>query len=241
MTVRFVPVFLLLILFFVACTPAAEEPTAAPTAEEIPTEENLEEDTSEEMSDEDMTEEAEEMEDAEMDEEAEMEATEEAAAPAEAEAVNVAYNGPEWTSLPLVNARTGETFTLADFAGKTVFVEPMATWCSNCRAQQGSVAQAMSGLSTDEFVFISLSVEGSAVTDGDLASYAERNSFPQIFVVATPELLNALVDQFGRGVTNPPSTPHFILSPSGNVSGLSTGRLSPDAITVQVTDAANSG
>lgn len=238
MSVRFVPLFLLLILLAAACTPAAEEPTAAPTVEDV------EEATGEEMADE-MTEEVEGMPDEEMaddmtEEAEEMEATEEAAAPSEAEAVSVAYNGPAWASLPLTNARTGETFTLADFAGKTVFVEPMATWCSSCRAQQNSVAQAMSGLSSEDFVFISLSVEGSFVTNGDLASYADRNGFPQIFVVASDDVVNALVDHFGRGITNPPSTPHFILSPSGAVSGLSTGRHSPDAITAQVTAAANS-
>ena len=34
-----------------------------------------------------------------------------------------------------MDARTGQTFTLADLQGKTVYVEPMATWCTNCRQQ----------------------------------------------------------------------------------------------------------
>ncbi len=38
------------------------------------------------------------------------------------------YSAPEWTRLPLVNARTGASFTLADFAGKTVYVHAMADW-----------------------------------------------------------------------------------------------------------------
>lgn len=228
MTIRIAPLFLLLIVLVAACSPAAEEATAAPTAEDVATEEApAEEAATEEMSDEDMTEEA----DA---------ADDEAAAPAEAEAVAVAYNGPEWTGIPLVNARTGATFTLADFAGKTVFVEPMATWCSNCRAQQSQVAAAMEQLDEEQFVFISLSVEGGFVTDGDLASYADRNGFPQVFVVASDELLTLLVSEFGRGVTNAPSTPHFIISPDGTVSELSTGRHSPDAIIAQVNAAANS-
>lgn len=40
----------------------------------------------------------------------------------------VGYNGPAWTTLPLTNAHSGETFRLADFAGKTVFLKPMAIW-----------------------------------------------------------------------------------------------------------------
>ena len=47
-----------------------------------------------------------------------------------------------WQDLPLTNAQTGETFSLADFAGQTVYVEPMATWCANCRQQLGNVNEA---------------------------------------------------------------------------------------------------
>ena len=38
------------------------------------------------------------------------------------------YTATLMAQLPLVDVRSGETFTLAEFAGKTVFVEPMATW-----------------------------------------------------------------------------------------------------------------
>lgn len=139
-----------------------------------------------------------------------------------------AYNAPEWTSLELVNARTGEMFTLADFAGKTVFIEPMATWCSNCRTQQGNVAQAMSQLDADEFVFISLSV-GENISNETLASYADRNDFPQVFAIANDDLTRALIDNFGFSVTTPPSTPHFTISPTGTISSLSTGVKNADS------------
>ena len=33
-----------------------------------------------------------------------------------------------WYNLPLTDARTGATFKLADFGGKTVFLKPMAIW-----------------------------------------------------------------------------------------------------------------
>lgn len=48
--------------------------------------------------------------------------------PAAADNAAAAYNGPDWTRIALTDARTGSTFTLADFAGKTVFVHPMARW-----------------------------------------------------------------------------------------------------------------
>jgi thiol-disulfide isomerase/thioredoxin len=150
-----------------------------------------------------------------------------------------AYNAPALTSLELINARTGETFTLADFAGKTVFVEPMATWCPNCRAQQGYVSQAMASLSSDDFVFISLCV-GENVSNETLANYAQQNSFPQLFAVATSEITNSLVQQFGFSVTSPPSTPHFTISPIGTVSSLRTGYHQASSIIDEVTNAQNS-
>lgn len=132
------------------------------------------------------------------------------------------YAGPEWANITLVNAATGVEFTLADFAGQTVFVEPMATWCSNCFAQQTRVSEAMNQLDANEFVFISLSV-GENVNNETLAAYAERNGFQQIFVVAPQALSNALVNAYGFAVTTPPSTPHFTISPTGTTSDLNTG------------------
>ncbi len=38
------------------------------------------------------------------------------------------YQAAPLANLPLTDVRSGETFILAEFAGKTVFVEPMATW-----------------------------------------------------------------------------------------------------------------
>ena len=40
----------------------------------------------------------------------------------------IAYSAASVALVPVVDARTGVTFTLAEYAGKTVFVEPMATW-----------------------------------------------------------------------------------------------------------------
>jgi thiol-disulfide isomerase/thioredoxin len=135
---------------------------------------------------------------------------------------------PDWASLPLVNARTGESFTLADFAAKPVLVEPMATWCTNCRRQLGNVSAAATQLG-EEATFVALSVEADLPPD-QLAAYAEQNGFPLVFAVVTPEILTALADQFGQTITNPPATPHFVLYPDGSVSELLTGGRSPEEL-----------
>jgi thiol-disulfide isomerase/thioredoxin len=135
---------------------------------------------------------------------------------------------PDWATLELTNAATGETFTLADFAGQTVLVETMATWCTNCRRQLGYATAAMAELD-DSVVFIALSLEPN-MTDAQLAAYAEREGFTMTFAVITAELLQGLVTTFGRSITSPPSTPHFVLWPDGTHSELFTGFKQPDAL-----------
>ena len=137
---------------------------------------------------------------------------------------------PAWKTIPLTDVRSGETFTLADFAGKTVFVEPMATWCTNCRRQLLNVSQAKAQLGdSEDVVFVALSVE-TTISDADLLDYTEQTGYFFTFAVATPEMIVSLVDTFGQSITNPPSTPHFIIRPDGSTTELSTGFDGPDNI-----------
>lgn len=137
---------------------------------------------------------------------------------------------PAWMNLPLVNGRTGESFTFAQFVndGTPVYVEPFATWCSNCRRQLGNVNAAAQQLG-ERAVFVVVSVETN-LTAEDMKAYAERNNFDLIFAVATPEMLSAWVNTFGRTVTNPPSTPFFIIRTDGTTSPLGTGSKSADDV-----------
>ena len=132
------------------------------------------------------------------------------------------YQGAEWTHTALTNVRTGDTFTLADYAGKIVYVEPMATWCPLCRVQLGYDQAARSQVDTDNVVFIGLSLE-IGLSDSDLANYADQNGFDMDFAVMPQEMLPLLADDFGREVASAPSTPHFIIYPDGTFSELSTG------------------
>ncbi len=128
---------------------------------------------------------------------------------------------PAWQKSVLVDARSGESFTLSDFVGKQVFVEPMATWCTNCRRQLTNVQAAREQLG-DETVFIAISVETN-IDNTTLAKYADDAGFEWLFAVATPELLTELTAEFGRAIVNPPATPHFIIRVDGSYSELITG------------------
>jgi hypothetical protein len=92
-------------------------------------------------------------------------------------------------------------------------------------------------VNTENVVFLSLDIE-TAASAADLATYAESNSFPWVFAVATPELLAALVQEFGQSVTVPPSQPHFIIRPDGSTTGLMTGNPPPDEVLRMLQDAA---
>jgi cytochrome oxidase Cu insertion factor (SCO1/SenC/PrrC family) len=143
-----------------------------------------------------------------------------------------AVTRPAWQQIALIDARSGATFTLADFAGKTVFVEPFATWCGDCRQQLGNVQAAKSALGED-VVFVALSVEPNIGADV-LARYADDAGFDWTFAAMPPELLQALAAQFGQTIANPPATPHFLIRPDGSTTDLVTGIESPDAIKAQI-------
>ncbi len=160
-------------------------------------------------------------------------------APEAAASAPIAYNGADWTRIALTDARTGETFTFADFAGKTVFVHPMARWCTNCRSSQRRVRdEVFPQMDSNQFVFVSLTVETSD-TAGNMAVYANDNQFPWVFSVMTTDLLAALSSQLGASVSNPPTQPHFIIRPDGTVSGLMTGSTPSDDLIADLTTANN--
>ena len=135
-----------------------------------------------------------------------------------------------WRDLPLTDARTGETFTLADLGDQTILVEPMATWCANCRHQLGNVRDAKTQLGDEALVtFVALSIETTLKADA-LARYAEEQGFDFTFAVMTPEMLRALATEFGQAVASPPSTPHFVIYPDGTTTDLFTGFQAPDEL-----------
>ena len=158
--------------------------------------------------------------------------TESAAMTDAAEATPAMVDRPAWQTISLTDARTGELFTLADFAGKTVFVEPFATWCSNCRQQLTNVQAARASLG-DDVVFVVLSVEPNIGADA-LADYADGAGFDMRFAAMPQEMLQALAAQYGQTIANPPATPHFIIRPDGSTTDLVTGIEAPAAIIEQI-------
>jgi hypothetical protein len=153
------------------------------------------------------------------------EASERAAATPEAPASSApASEAPEDPLLAVVltDVRSGETFTLAELAAEDgpVLVEPMAVWCSNCRAQQHEVKRAHEGGAA--FTSVSLDVDLSEAPE-DLAAYADREGFDWRFAMADAALYRLLQERFGIGATNPPLTPLIVVEADGTVRPLEFG------------------
>jgi thiol-disulfide isomerase/thioredoxin len=127
----------------------------------------------------------------------------------------------DWRQSPLVDVRTGETFMLGDFAGRTVFVQMMGTLCAPCRTAQQTLREVRSQLAGEDYVFVSLDVETRAGSDA-LDQYVENEGFDWFFAVASLDMMAALTREFGRAVVDLPSTPYLVIYPDGTTSPLHT-------------------
>jgi cytochrome oxidase Cu insertion factor (SCO1/SenC/PrrC family) len=120
-----------------------------------------------------------------------------------------------WRTAALRDVRSGETLVINDLGGRLVIIEPMATWCTNCRQQQNEAREALDRLDRDDIVYISLEVDPGE-TEAGLAAYADQHDYRWHFVVGSTEVLRSLAEVFGDQVLSPPSTPEVIVSPDGD-------------------------
>ena len=134
-----------------------------------------------------------------------------------------------WAQTELTDAATGQTFRIADLAGKTVIVEPMAIWCVNCLAQQGDVYSALDELDPEQVAYVLLDVDPNE-TEAALADYRTQNGFTGTYAIAGRETARALAEDFGDQVLNPPSTPMILIGTDGRVTFTDFGHKSPETI-----------
>ncbi len=133
-----------------------------------------------------------------------------------------------WAAATLTDVNTGETFSIASLGGRTVFVEAMAIWCTNCRAQQGRFTEALATLDPAKVAYVVLTVDPGETAE-DLARYKDQRGFTGRYAVAGRDVSAALEAEFGANVLNPPTVPLVLISPAGEVS-FHTGGESVDDI-----------
>ena len=141
--------------------------------------------------------------------------------------------------LELTDAARGATFTLASLAGTVVAIEPMAIWCSNCKAQQNNVKAAYADIADAGVTYISLGIDPGE-NAGSLAKYAERNDFEWTFVQSPTELSRELSDLFGPQILSAPSTPLIVLDASGEIFTQEWGFHGPERLVEILNEASDS-
>ena len=142
---------------------------------------------------------------------------------------------PDWFSADLLNAKTGETFKVSDFQGKTVLVETMAIWCSNCLKQQQELKAWYESMeSNDDLVVLVLDIDTNDSPD-KLKDYTDKHGFPWHYAVASVDVAREIGALYGDQFLNPPSTPMLIIDSHGDTHPLPFGHKSAADLTEALT------
>ena len=96
-----------------------------------------------------------------------------------------AAGADDWRSIPLADVRTGETFTIGDFAGKAVLLETFAVWCPTCSRQQDQIKQLHDVLDGKGVISISLDVDPNESPE-QVKEYAESKGYDWRYAVLLP-------------------------------------------------------
>lgn len=114
----------------------------------------------------------------------------------------------EWTTVELATVRGDERFTIEELEGPVV-IQTFAVWCPKCERQSANLAAL-----ADSTTVVSLNTDASEDA-ATIREHANRNGFDWRFAVASTEVTNGLITEFGPSVTNAPSTPIIVACEDG--------------------------
>ena len=123
-----------------------------------------------------------------------------------------------------LNDQFGNSHSLADYKGKTIFLNFWATWCSPCRAEMPEIQKLYDSYSREgEDALIVLGVAGPEMgkegTAEEIAAFLEDNGYTYPVLMDTEGSLF-----YGYGISAFPTT--FMIDREGNVFGYLTGQMS---------------
>ncbi len=101
---------------------------------------------------------------------------------------------------------------------------------------QRSLRLAIPELGTEDYKFISISVDIGATTE-QLEAYATQQGFDWTFAVASEEFLRQFVVQYGRSVITTPNMVHFVIQPDGSISEMYQGTPSTEKLIEEILNA----
>ncbi len=136
------------------------------------------------------------------------------------------YPAPDFT---LVD-QYGETHTLSDYKGKTVFLNFWTTWCPPCKQEMPEIQALYEayGSNTEDLIVLGVANPktddnpyGQDVSPEEVAAFLESNgyTFPVVMDVTTEVLM-------AYGISAFPTT--FMINSDGDLFGYATGSLSAD-------------
>ncbi len=126
----------------------------------------------------------------------------------------------DWRTITITDVNTNTPYTINDFKGKPILIESFAVWCPKCTALQREVKK----LHETNKEVVSISLDTDPNEDADFVkSHAQKNGFDWRYSISPKEMTLSLIDEFGTGVVNAPSTPVIIICPDGTTNYLSRG------------------
>ena len=137
---------------------------------------------------------------------------------------------PAFFSVALKDVASGTDFTLADFKGKVVLLEPFAQWCPTCLAQQREVVRLRQLVGErQDFVTVGLDIDPNEDA-AMLREYLTQHGFDWLYAVAPADVSSEIGRLYGSQYLNPPSAPMLLIDRHGIVHPLEAGRKSAETI-----------
>lgn len=157
--------------------------------------------------------------------------TQEEATEAESESEEEEEAAEEVKTIPAIDFtlkdQYGNTHTLSDYKGKTVFLNFWATWCSPCRAEMPDIQKLYEEFQQEEEDIVILGVAapslGREKSEEGIKGFLEENGYTY------PVLMDTEAEAFqAYGINSFPTT--FMIDKDGNVFGYIPGQLSEETM-----------
>lgn len=133
-----------------------------------------------------------------------------------AEAFNLAF----WLDAELTDISAGETFSISEFRGKPVLVESFAVWCPICTRQQQELKKVKE--SGADIVSVAINTDPNE-DEARVRGHIERHGFDWHYAVASAEVTDSLIEEFGFGIVNAPQAPVILVCGDQTVHKLRNG------------------
>lgn len=119
----------------------------------------------------------------------------------------------------------GNTHTLSDYKGKTVFLNFWATWCSPCRAEMPDIQKLYEEFQQEDVVILGVAAPGLGreKSEEGIKGFLEENGYTY------PVVMDIDAEAFqAYGINSFPTT--FMIDKDGNVFGYIPGQLSEETM-----------